>query len=110
MFPVAHTRQPAYADAIALTALFVLPLLGLRFATDGLIAGNVVLARWLDRFGGALVGRHGPYSEEAAQEFAALVNGHDSASGPLWDAIRATGFEIIELPEALYGALTPDTR
>jgi hypothetical protein len=60
--------------------------------------------------GGALVGRHGPYSEEAAQEFAALVNAHDGADGPLWDAIRAAGFEIVELPESLYGALTPETR
>lgn len=51
-----YTRQPAYADAIALTALFVLPLLGLRLAADGLIAGNVVLDRWLDRFGGGLAG------------------------------------------------------
>ncbi|MBL7133386.1 MAG: CvpA family protein [Phycisphaerae bacterium] len=51
-----YTRQPAYADAIALTALFVLPLLGLRLAADRLIAGNVVLPRWLDRFGGSLAG------------------------------------------------------
>lgn len=60
--------------------------------------------------GGALVGRHAPFSQEVAQEFEAVVNGHDKASGSLWDAIREAGFEVVELPESLYGALTPDTK
>lgn len=51
-----YTRQPAYADAIALTAIFVLPLLALRLGMDKLIGGNVVLDRWMDRLGGALAG------------------------------------------------------
>ena len=51
-----YTRQPAYADAIALIVIFVLPLLGLRLAVDKLIAGNVVLDRWLNWGGGALAG------------------------------------------------------
>ncbi|GAG00105.1 unnamed protein product, partial [marine sediment metagenome] len=46
----------AYADAITLTALFVLPLLGLRIAADLLIVGNVILDRWMDRVGGGLAG------------------------------------------------------
>ena len=51
-----YTRQPAYADAIALTALFVLPLLALRLTIDKLIGGNVVLDRWMDRVGGGVAG------------------------------------------------------
>ncbi len=58
--PVASTllyaRQPAYADAIALTAIFIVPLLVLRLAIDKLIGGNVVLDRWMDRLGGTLAG------------------------------------------------------
>jgi hypothetical protein len=60
--------------------------------------------------GGALVGRQGPWSDDAAKEFTELVKGHDAANGSLWDALRAAGFELIELPEAVYGALASDTR
>jgi len=60
--------------------------------------------------GGALVGRHAPFSEEVAQEFAALIKSHDKASGSLWDALRDAEFEVVELPESIYGAMTPDTR
>ena len=60
--------------------------------------------------GGALVGRHAPWSKEAAQEFEDLVKGHKGADGALWEKIRAAGFEVVELPESLYGALTPETR
>ncbi|MCP4573248.1 MAG: hypothetical protein GY838_12915 [bacterium] len=60
--------------------------------------------------GGALVGQHGPWSAEAAQAFTELAEGHDAANGSLWEAIRAAGFDVIELPEALYGALAPDTK
>ena len=50
-----YSRQPAYADAIMLVALFVLPLMALRMATDWLIKGNIVLGVWPDRIvGGAL--------------------------------------------------------
>ncbi len=51
-----YSRQPAYADAVALTALFVLPLLALRLVIDKLIAGNVVVGQWADRIGGGLLG------------------------------------------------------
>lgn len=60
--------------------------------------------------GGALVGRHGPWSADAAQELAEMVKGHDAANGSLWEALRAAGFDVIELPEAIYGALAAETR
>ncbi len=49
-----YETQPPYADAIALIALFVLPLLGLRFAADYGIRGNVLLGNdltsvWIGR-------------------------------------------------------------
>ena len=51
-----YTRQPAYADAIALIAIFVLPLLGLRIAFDRFMGHNVVLGVWADRIGGGILG------------------------------------------------------
>lgn len=50
-----YSRQPATADAIALVALFVIPLLLLRLGFDKLISGNVAMHTWVDRIvGGAL--------------------------------------------------------
>lgn len=60
--------------------------------------------------GGALVGRHEPYSAEVALGFAKLIQSHDRATGSLWEALRTAGFDVIELPESVYGALTPETR
>jgi hypothetical protein len=51
-----YARQPAYADAIMLVALFVLPLLALRMAVDWLVKGNIVLGMWADRIGGGALG------------------------------------------------------
>ena len=51
-----YTRQPAYADALSLVALFVLLLLILRIVLDKVIGGNVVLNHWIDRIGGAAFG------------------------------------------------------
>ncbi len=51
-----HARQGPYADAIALTALFVLPLLGLRILLDRIVGGNVAFGAWADRIGGGLLG------------------------------------------------------
>lgn len=51
-----YENQPTHADAAALTALFVLPLLGLRMGFDRLFRGNVVLGTWADRIGGAAAG------------------------------------------------------
>ena len=53
---ILYTRQAATADAIALVALFILPLLGLRILTDKLISGNVVFGPWADRIGGGALG------------------------------------------------------
>ena len=53
---VLYTRQAETADAVALIALFVLPLLGLRMLVDRLIPGNVVFGRWADRIGGGVLG------------------------------------------------------
>lgn len=60
--------------------------------------------------GGALVGRDAPWTKEAAQEFEDVVKGHTGADGALWDKIRDAGFVVVDLPESLYGALTPETR
>lgn len=51
-----HGTQPATADAIALIALFVLPLLGLRIVCDIVVKDNVSFGTWPDRIGGGLVG------------------------------------------------------
>ena len=51
-----YSRQGAYADAIALTALFVVPLLVVRLAMDMLIKGNVAFGMWADRIGGGVLG------------------------------------------------------
>lgn len=53
---VLYARQGTYADAIALIALFVLPLLVLRLLFDWLIGGNAVFGVWADRIGGGLLG------------------------------------------------------
>jgi len=51
-----YTRQPGYADAASLVALFVVPLLILRALMDRLIPRNVVFSVWTDRIGGGLLG------------------------------------------------------
>ncbi len=51
-----YDRQPAYAEAVSLIALFVLPLLGLRFLFDRFLGGNVVMGVWPDRVAGGVVG------------------------------------------------------
>jgi len=51
-----YSRQPAYADAIMLVALFVLPLLALRWGTDWLVKGNIMLGVWADRVAGGVLG------------------------------------------------------
>jgi len=51
-----YSRQPATADAIALVALFVLPLLAVRILADRFIPGNVVFGMWADRILGGLLG------------------------------------------------------
>lgn len=48
--------QPATADAIALIAMFVLSLLGLRVVCDMVVKDNVTFGTWPDRIGGGLVG------------------------------------------------------
>ena len=45
-----------FAEAIALTLLFGVPLLGIRFLVDRFIKGNVVFGPWPDRIGGGLFG------------------------------------------------------
>lgn len=57
--------------------------------------------------GGVLVARSEPHSEQQAVAFATLVNDHDPESGPMVDALREAGYEIIELPESIYGAMSP---
>ncbi len=50
-----YERQSAYADAAALMALFIVPLLILRMIIDRFFRANLVLGVWTDRiFGGAL--------------------------------------------------------
>ncbi|MFB3892720.1 MAG: CvpA family protein [Phycisphaerae bacterium] len=51
-----YARQPAYADAISLIALFVLPLLTLRFLYDHFLGSNVLTGAWPDRIGGGILG------------------------------------------------------
>ena len=51
-----YQNQPAYSEAAALIALFVLPLLGLRILFDRLVPGNVVMGQWADRIGGGALG------------------------------------------------------
>ncbi|KKN87453.1 hypothetical protein LCGC14_0259080 [marine sediment metagenome] len=60
--------------------------------------------------GGALVGYPGPWTAERRQEFEAIVKSHDKTTGSLWEALSEAGYEVIELPEAVYGALSPETR
>jgi hypothetical protein len=48
--------QPAAADAIALLAIFVILLLGLRLAIDYFFKRNVVMGVWVDRIGGGIAG------------------------------------------------------
>ena len=49
-------RLAAYAEPVALLALFALPLLILREVFDRCIRGNVLLGLWPDRLGGAAFG------------------------------------------------------
>lgn len=58
--------------------------------------------------GGALVGRSGPWTDADAQSFEEFVKSHDGATGALREALMEAGYEVIELPETIYGALTPD--
>jgi hypothetical protein len=51
-----YDRMPAYADAAALAAIFVLVLLGLRLLADRFLGRNVVLGLWADRIVGGLLG------------------------------------------------------
>jgi hypothetical protein len=51
-----YGSKPLYADAIALAALVVLPLLTVRLLVDRFIPGNVVPNIWVDRVGGGLFG------------------------------------------------------
>ncbi len=48
--------QPTSADAIALLAIFVILLLGLRLGIDSFFRRNVVMGVWVDRIGGGIVG------------------------------------------------------
>jgi len=51
-----YAYQPSHADAIALLALFILPLLALRWVYDFFLGGNVVFGVWADRIGGGALG------------------------------------------------------
>ena len=51
-----YPYQPSHADAIALLALFILPLLAMRWVYDYFLAGNVVFGVWADRIGGGVLG------------------------------------------------------
>ena len=51
-----YTTQPAHADALAIIATFILPLLALRILIDRFIPGNVVLGVWADRVAGGILG------------------------------------------------------
>ena len=51
-----RANQGPYADATALTVLFVGPLLILRIVLDRLIRGNVPFGPWADRIGGGALG------------------------------------------------------
>ena len=49
-------QQPLFAEAGALVALMIVPLLVLRFVLDKYLPGNVVPGVWVDRVGGGLFG------------------------------------------------------
>jgi uncharacterized membrane protein required for colicin V production len=51
-----YEHQGAHADAICMTALFLLPLIVLRFVIDAVVKGDVPLGNWLDRLGGGVLG------------------------------------------------------
>jgi len=51
-----YTTQPAYADAGAMMALLVLPLLALRIVFDKFLPRNVVMGPWSNRIGGGILG------------------------------------------------------
>jgi hypothetical protein len=51
-----HPYQPAHADAAALIATFIIPLLVLRVLADSFIPGNIVLGVWVDRIAGGTLG------------------------------------------------------
>ena len=51
-----YERQPEYADAAALLALFFLSLLVLRILADRFLGANVVMDVWVDRVGGGIIG------------------------------------------------------
>ncbi len=51
-----YTRQPAYAEAVSLVGLFVVPLIAVRVVLDRLFHGNVVMGTWADRIAGGAVG------------------------------------------------------
>ncbi|HUU60332.1 MAG TPA: CvpA family protein [Phycisphaerae bacterium] len=51
-----YENQPAHADAAALIALFVVPLLAMRVLCDLFLRRNVVFGVWVDRIGGGAVG------------------------------------------------------
>jgi len=51
-----YERQAAYADAAALVALFVIPLLVLRALLDKFLPRNVVVGTWTNRIGAGLFG------------------------------------------------------
>jgi len=51
-----YSRQPAYADGIALVALLFGSLLVLRVLFDWRLRANVITSAWTDRIGGGLVG------------------------------------------------------
>jgi len=51
-----HARQGPYAEAVALAALFVLPLLTVRIAMDLIVAHNIAFSPWIDRVVGGVLG------------------------------------------------------
>jgi hypothetical protein len=53
---VLYDRQGPIANGVALTALFVLPLIGSRWLADALVPLNVQFGLWTDRIGGTAFG------------------------------------------------------
>ena len=53
---VLYDRQGPIANGVALTALFVLPLIGSRWLADWLVQFNVQFSLWTDRIGGTAFG------------------------------------------------------
>jgi len=53
---VLYDRQGPIANGAALTALFVLPLIGSRLIADALVPGTVQFGLWADRIGGTAFG------------------------------------------------------